>query len=304
MSKYRKNINYLVRSVLVTFEQTKTFIFNKYYNIYMNDLDIIGVDYQQKDYILKMFWADGTISGFLLEGTKGSTENPSGLPVFCQYAPTEYNLYDWPIKATPVNKRGVKFIPNEPLLIDKEIVIGYAQRTKKPIYYVVEYYAKKIALCETAIQTQVLAQKMPFLLGTSPDNKAKMENLMNALLDDFPGLFVDADDINTLKVLIAGSNYTVDKLYQLKTAYENELRETLGFSNLGVSEKKEHLVTDEIEANNEITEANGSIIIDCLNEFADQFNKVFGYNLKFIWKESKEVEKEEAEDDLEEEEQI
>ena len=302
--KRQKNFAYLQRKILSTFDEVKNFIFNKYYNIFMNKLDIAGVDYQQKDYILKTFWSIGTIAGFIMEGTKGSTEAPEGLPVFCGYAPTMYNLYDWPIKATLINKRGVPFIPATLQEIDKDIVIGFAQRTKKPVSFVVEYYAKKIALCEVVIQTQLLAKKMPFLIGTTPENKEKMENLVANLFDDIPALYLDADDINALKVLITGGNYEIDKLKSLEKDYENELRECLGLDNLGVGEKKEHLINQEIEANNEVIEDSGSIIIDCLQEFGNQFQKVFNYPLVFRWKESKRIEKEESKEDMQDEEEI
>lgn len=296
MAKHEKRLDSAQKDVLTTFQEVKTFIIRKYYNIYMNKLDIEGVDYQQKDFILRKFWADGTIAGFLMEGTKKSDEYPQGMPVFCGYAPCEYNIYDWPIKCTLINTRGVKFIPSSVQEINKDVVIGFAQRTKQPIYYIVEYYAKKIALCESAIQTQILAQKMPFLLATSPDNKTKMENLLGKLLGDMPALFLDADEINELKTLITGTNFTFDKISAKAEDYENKLRECLGLDNLGVGEKKEHLINSEIEANDEITDDSGSIIVDCMNEWADQYRKVFNVSkFKFIWRETKKIEEQEAE---------
>ena len=82
------------------------------------------------------------------------------------------------------------------------------------------------------------------------------------------------------------------------------MRECLGLDNLGVGEKKEHLINQEIEANNEVIEDSGSIIIDCLQEFGNQFKNVFNYPLVFKWKESKRIEKEEAEEDMQDEEEI
>lgn len=303
--KKRNKTSELQKKILTTFDATKTFILNKYYNIYMNKLDISGVDYQQKDKILKTFWETGTIAGFPMKGTKGSKDYPEGYGVFCQYSAVEYNINDWPINVTLINKRGVDFIPATMQKVDKDVVIGFAQRTKKPIFYTVEFYAKKIALCEAAIQTQLLAQKMPFLLGTNPDNKAKMENLVNNLLDDMPAIYLDADDINALKVLITGANFSVDKLEAQKQVYENKLRESLGFDNLGVGEKKEHLINSEIAANDEVTQESGSIIVDCMNEWAAQYRKIFNVsNFAFTWKETPKIEKQEADNIPEEEDEI
>lgn len=305
--KKSKKKNVLESEVLTRFYDVKTYIFNKYYNIFMNKLDIGNVDYQQKEYILRNMWGVGTLSCFPLKGTKGATEHPQGLLVFCGYAPIDYNTYDWPVHATLINKRGVSFIPSTVQTIDKDIVIGFAQRNKKPIKYIVDYYARKIALVETAIQTQILAQKMPFVFATTPENKEKVEELWLNILDDNPALFIDALSIEEIKVLLTNGNFNIDKLRSLVTDYENELRESIGLDNLGVHEKKEHLVNKEIEANDEITEDSGSCIFDCLTEWSAQIKKIFNYDMPITWKDSKksdEKEAEVAEEDTEQEEEI
>lgn len=299
--KKRIKTDALSNKILISFDETKLFIVNKYFNLFMNKIDVGGVDYQQKDYILRKFWSVGTIATFIMAGTKGAEDAPNGLPVFCPYAPAMYNLYDFPIKVTLVNTRGVDFIPSTLQEVDKDVCIGWCMRNKKGVKYIVDYYAKRIALIECVIQTQLLAQKMPFLFGVTPENKEKMEDLWNSILDDNPALFVDVQDINALKVLITATGYNIDSLKALKDDQENELRECLGLNNLGVHEKKEHLINAEIESNDETTEESGNTLIDCLNEFALQVKKTFDYPLTFTWKESKKIEKEESKNDFEEE---
>ena len=304
--KENKSYKQLERDILTSFNQTKHFINNKYYNIFLNSYDIKGVDYQQKDFILTQFWAEGRISTFKLKGTEGAKEHPQGLLVFTDFAPVMYNLYRWPIDCTLINTRGVDFIPATPQRVDKDIVIGYAQRNKKPVYFIVDYYAKKIALVESAIQMNILAQKCPWLLGTTPDNKEKMKKFYGDLLEDTNGLFIDTQTIDNIKPLITGAPYTIDKLYSHKCSLENELREYLGLDNLGVQEKKEHLINQEIEANNQIIEASSDTFLDCMQEFADKVKEVLNYDISFSLKrnkkEVKEIEKEEAtNEDYEEE---
>ena len=72
------------------------------------------------------------------------------------------------------------------------------------------------------------------------------------------------------------------------------MREYLGFNNLGVQEKKEHLVNIEVEANNEVTESSSATFLDCMNEFADKVGKVLDYNINFTLKYKQEVEEQEA----------
>ena len=111
---------------------------NKYYNLYMNNFKISQVDYQMRDYILRKFWADGTLAEFKLKETEGSTDYPKGMPVFCPYAPSRFNLYDFPIYVTLINIRGVKFIPATPQKVDEDVILLYAQRNKKSIYSIVD----------------------------------------------------------------------------------------------------------------------------------------------------------------------
>ena len=300
--KEKRNIKKLEREVLTSFSQTKTFIINKYYNLFMNAYEIEGVDYQQKDFILKKFWAEGHIAVFKLKGTEGATAHPQGLLVFVDFCPSQYNIYDYPIYCTLINTRGVKFIPSTPQKVNEDVVLGYAQRNKKPIYFIVEYFAKKIALTESAIQMNLLAQKCTWLLGSTPDNKEKMEKFYGDLLDDTNGLFIDAQTLDNIKTLITGAPYTIDKLYAHAKSLENDLREYLGFNNLGVQEKKEHLINNEVEANNEVTENSSASFLDCMQEWTDKVKEVLDYQMTISLKYSKKVEEEEATDEDYEEE--
>ena len=294
MSKKKHKSSILERKILTSFDETYGFIMNKYYNVFMNKLGVEGADYQQRDYMLRQFWANGTIAFFIIKGTQGTEENPNGLACFCEYAPVMYNIYDFPIKCTLINKRGVPFIPAGLQEIDKDVCIGFIQRNHKGIKTIVEYYAKRIAFIKSVMQSQLLAQKMPFVLATTPENKEQMEDLWNDILEDFPALFKDIDQIQNMTALQVASIFNADKLQALADQEENNLKEILGIDNLGVHEKKEHLIGKEIDANNQQTEEGASCIIDTLEEFSEQVKKVFNYELKFRWKNTASEERQEA----------
>ena len=303
MAEKRIKNEALQRGMLTSFKETKNYIVNKYYNIFMNKLDVQGADYQQRDFLLRQFWASGTVAMFIIKGTQNTEEAPEGLACFCGYAPIDYNTYDFPVHCTLINKRGVPFIPSGIQEIDKDVIIGFVQRNKKSIKFIVEYRAKKIALIKSVIQTQLLVQKMPFLLATTPENKAQMEALWNELLSDFPVLYKDVDVINNINALQLGGVFNVDKLEALADAEENKLKEELGLTNLGVNEKKEHLIGKEVDANNEVTEEGASCFIDCLAEMSQQAKEVLNYTLTFSWKNSPKAEAEEGEDAPDEDEE-
>ena len=87
------------------------------------------------------------------------------------------------------------------------------------------------------------------------------------------------EDANSFKAIVSGANYNCDKLYNLKQCYENEIKEYLGFKNLGVNEKKEHLIGDEINVNQEIVESHGECFLDCLKEMGERVKEVLGFDM-------------------------
>lgn len=256
---------------------------DKYYNLFMNSLKWEGIDDEQIDFIMRKFWSVGTVASFIIKGTIGTEDYPNGMIAFTPYAPTRYNIYDYPIEATLVNTRGVDFIPLTPQKINETVVIGFAQRNKKGIRNLVNYYIRKIVNIEMTIQINLIAQKCPWLIGSTPESSNKMEEFWRNLLSDNPKLFATLDEVEKAKALVSGAPYTIDKLYNYKIATENELREYLGLGNLGVSEKKEHLITAEVESNDDITYRSSECILNPLEEFCDRINKYLGYNISVGW---------------------
>ena len=291
------NLNLLSRN------QIRSVLSNKYFNIYMNNYVFGGdLDYQQKEYILLQVWSIGQVACFKLAGSEGSKDHPQGLGVFCPFAPGYWNIYNWPTKVSLVNTRGVKFIPAGLKEVDKEVVIGYAMRNRKPVRMIVESYVERITDVLMVIRTNLKTHKMPWLVIGTPEDQQKLKTLFESLNDDEPTLYVDSDSSDKFKALVSGAPYIIDKLYQYAESLENELLEFLGFNNIGVGEKKEHLITAEVSANNGVIEANANSLVDCLKEFFERCNNVFGFNYSIdIKKVEQPVYNESEEEDLENE---
>ena len=120
---------------------------------------------------------------------------------------------------------------------------------------------------------------MPWLIGVNPEDAQKFRALMEKLNIDDPELYVDSGDIDKLKALVSGAPYIIDKLYSYYCALDNELREYLGFQNIGVAEKKEHLISNEVEANNSLVKANQDSLLDSMKEFFQRVEDVLGIHI-------------------------
>ena len=251
-------------------ERIKHNLVNKYYNLWMNTLKFPdkAITYQQIDFCMRKFWGEGNIAGFVHKLT--------GEPVFTTFASSTYNTYDWPIRVQLLNPRGVPFIPSDLQEVDVDCVIGYAQRNKKPIREIVEYYVDRIVNVDMVININLQVHKTPWLIVADPMTKQRIEEFMNQIANDEYKLFINSDEANLFNALSSGANYIIDKLYQYKCALENELDEYLGINNMGLAEKKEHLITAEVNTNNDMIERCGECIYDSIKDFFIRFKEFSG----------------------------
>lgn len=258
-------------------QETYDLIMNKYFNIFMNKYHITNVDDEQEYFCLLQWWNVGTFATFKL--ALENENHPQGVLVMTPYAPSFWNIYNFPIRCTLINTRGVKFIPTGEMKVNEDVVLSWCQRNHKGIKYLVDYYANKIALVDAVIFMNLQASKTPWLLGVTPESKSKMETYMKSLFDDEAYLYIDLEDVDKIKPLVTGSNFIIDKLQDYKDRLENELREILGLNNLGVAEKKEHLITGEIDVNNQTTKENVDNVLDVMKEWTDRVKEVLGVDI-------------------------
>ena len=257
-----------------------------FFNKFLNRFKFTGLHYQQINWIMRKFWEIGSVGAFIREDwdiikdDKFYKNHPEDQIVFAPWVMNDrYNIYDYPIKCTFVNTRAVNFIPTHSFRIDEDACIGYIQRNKKGVYSSIQTLVKQIVDIEMTIRTNLKTQKMPWLIGVSPENESKMKKFVDNLNADDPELFYDIEDIKNAKSLVSGAPYTLDKLYMLLKARVNDVLTILGVNNVGTLEKKEHLVTNEVDANNEEIEASGSQYLDCMKEFFDRIKTFLGYEI-------------------------
>lgn len=248
---------------------------DKYFNLFMNNLKIEDTDYQEENFIKRRFWSDGTIAIFKIDSI--------GRKVFVDYAISQYNIYDYGVFATPINRKGVSFIPSYPMEIDKDICLIYAQHNKKGIQNLVLSYINRIVDIEMVIKQQLKSHKVPFVFTGDETEKDKFKDFFNKINTDLNDLYMTGAELDAINVLNLNNGFIIDKLYAFKQQLENELKEYLGINNMGTTEKKEHLINSEVDSNNEVVETSRASIIDVLNIYFDNCNKILGTKLKAVY---------------------
>ena len=273
-------------------KKIKFFYMEKFFNKWMSKYEYPELNYQQKHYLMKKFWSDGTISCFSI---KTSDKVLAGLIedkvlnygekefVFAPWAfANRYNVYDFPTHARPINTRGVKFFPVDALEIDKDIVIGYAQKNHKSVFSSIEAKVNELIDIEMKKRLARKSQAQPWMFAFSNEDFEQAKVLQEQIENDEPYMMVPFNEVDKAKVLNSGAPYIVDKLEQDRQKCEDDILTILGCNNIGVGEKKEHLIVDEVNANNEDVEQQSYSYKNEIEDFFDRVEKVLGFKVHVI----------------------
>ena len=148
--------------------------------------------------------------------------------------------------------------------------------------YTIELFAYRLYLAQRTADTNVSVNRMPFIITTDENQRLTMENLFNQIDANKPAIFGDKDSMSNLKeavkVLPTNPPFIADKLLDYKKQIFNEALEFLGINYL--SEKKERLISNEVNSNNELINLNLQSYLIPRQKAAEQFNKLFGTNVE------------------------
>lgn len=273
-------------------KRIRFFYTEKFFNKWMNKYDYPELNYQQKHYFMKKMWGDGTIS---VSSIKSADKNLAGLMeddvidmqenqiILTPWTPAQrYNIYDFPTHIRLINVRGVKFITTRELALDEEAVIIYAQKNHKSVFSSIEAKINEIVDLEMKKRTALKSQSQSWLFAFSPEDFEQAKVLQEQMENDEPYMFVPLGEVDKAKSLTSGAPYIVDKLQQEIDGRVNEVLTMLGVNNIGVGEKKEHLIVDEVNANNEdITQQSYSFTSE-IEDGWDRVYKVLGFKVHVI----------------------
>ena len=104
-----------------------------------------------------------------------------------------------------------------------------------------------------ALRTQVFNQNTPiFAIASNEKSKQKLKNLFYSIGNNQKIMIVDSDLNNDVKVLNFNAPFNSEQLVNLIHETENEILEYLAMDNTQTFEKKERMISDEVESNNEL----------------------------------------------------
>ena len=161
-----------------------------------------------------------------------------------------------------------------------DIVLCRNTQDGRSISDVLMYYANKLAMIERTIDININAQKTPVLITGTENNMDSLKELYQKYNGSHPVIYANESfNADMFNVLSTEAPYIVDKLRQEKRDIWNECLTFLGVSNVDIN-KKERLITDEAESNNEIIAIGIDLFYKWRVEAVNELNKKFDLNVE------------------------
>lgn len=187
---------------------------------------------------------------------------------------SELNVYYEP---TEVNVMGHKY--DKKLSIDDVILIRN-NATADNDYDDLLTFANRINEIELTMDINLNAQKTPYVILCDEKERLTFKNIINEVRKFKYAIFGTKNlKMNNVDVLNTSSPYLLDKLQQQKRELFNELLSFLGINNNNV-EKRERLLVDEVNANNEFILVNLEHMYEERQKACKLINEKFGTNLE------------------------
>ena len=161
-------------------------------------------------------------------------------------------------------------------------------------------YTLRLYNCERTMDVNIQAQKTPILILAEESQRLTLQNMYKQYEGYQPFIFGNKSgfDLDAFQVLKTDAPFVTDKLMAYKHNLWNEAMTFLGIGN-AKQDKKERLVSDEVQANDEQIFSSREVMLIARRQACEKINELFGLNVSVDFKLNKEKEEqEEKTDDL------
>lgn len=232
------------------------------------------------DYLERTLIRHGTVMFFKEEETYGYM----ALRCSARY----YNVYGQPTQAyavtpnmeqnTHYRERTVAYQYTQELNPDDMCVIIQNMEGGQPISQIVDFYATRMALIFQAFDTNALWQNVPQIFRVNDKTlKLTIEKLFSDVQTGKPFVVVDkemlgeAGGVQTDEIT---AEFRLDKLLDVYNELKGKFYETVGINTPG-ADKKERLITDEVNANNQSTQTALQVMLSMREKAAMEIGKLY-----------------------------
>lgn len=206
-------------------------------------------------------------------------ENLGFISVPCNYG-ANMNING---ESTEVLTSGYNYVKTINYINNKDCVLIRNNDLAKATRHYINNYAERMLEVEMCIRANINQQKFPWFINATEKTKKSLEIIFEKVENFEPFILANKEiglGENALEVLTMPTPYVADKLNEYKYELEREILTFLSLNNN--FEKKERLLTDEINSNNDFISTNAMLMYKNRLQACEEINKKFGLNVKVL----------------------
>ena len=179
----------------------------------------------------------------------------------------------------PTNVQITSPLINKTLKINDGVLI-YNNYTKTGLIPIIMNYVDRLTEIETTINTNIYLQKTPYIIVADKKTEKSIREVANQITNNEPVIVVKSSIVENLQNLELHTNFVAPELFELKQKIENEFLTFIGLNNNSQTNKKERLIVDEVNVNNDYINRNVDILYNAREIACKKINEKFGVNWK------------------------
>ena len=185
--------------------------------------------------------------------------------------PTEINCYSYRF-----NERRSLYTEDIGEEKDKECILVMNNYERYPTTSSICLFAYRLASAQRTADVNISSNRFPVLLTTDQKQYYTLKKMYEEYDGNTPAIFADKNLItpDALKALKTDAPFLCNDIMEYKREIWNEFLTTMGIQNL--SEKRERLITGEVDSNNELLNLNLQALLVPRKRACEQFNEKYG----------------------------
>lgn len=160
-----------------------------------------------------------------------------------------------------------------------ECVIIENNKLRLATHNFVMFYVNKLSEAERTMDVNIKANKTPVVVLCDDKDVLSLKQIFRQVDGNAPAIFADRSlNMDNMNALDLKAKFLGNDLMEYKKAVENELLTFLGLNNTP-HEKKERLITDEANSNNQLIASFADIQLEARERACEAINAMFGLNV-------------------------
>ena len=185
--------------------------------------------------------------------------------------PTEIQCYSYRF-----NQRRELYMVDTGAEKGSECILVMNNFERVPTATTITLFAYRLAEAQRTADVNIKAQRTPVLITTDQKQYFTLKKMYEEFDGNSPAIFADKNLItaDAMKAIKTEAPFIVNDIMDYKVKIWDEFLLTMGLNNL--VEKKERLITDEANTNNEVVNLNLQALLVPRKEACRQFNEKYG----------------------------